>query len=193
MRKLLFSTLVIFFTFCSTSAQVPSTSPYNAVVPAVFNNAGATYDNALSYYRFEWSFGELTLTRALAPSDSSILVTHGVLQPCTDIIGSSPQALLFEKGDYKLFPNPTSGKFEVNFFIRESGQMALQLINSLGQLLEKRSFHYDGCCRIELFDLAPYPNGVYFIVADLKPDMPRSDGIEVIRHSGLRVIRLNEN
>ena len=125
------------------------------------------------------------LIKAFTPADSSILLTQRVLQPCTDKIGLSPYTVLFEAGDYKLFPNPTPGPFEVDFFVRTPGQMSLQLINVLGQILEKRSFHYDGCCRIELFDLTGYPAGVYFVVADLKPDTNRADGLEVIRHSGL--------
>jgi hypothetical protein len=91
-----------------------------------------------------------------------------------------------------LFPNPTAGEFEVNFFVKTPGQMSLQLINALGQILEKRSFHYDGCCRIEMFDLTGRPAGVYFVVADLKPDTLRADGLEVIRHSGLKVVKLDQ-
>jgi hypothetical protein len=177
----------------SSRAQVPSLNPVNGVLPAVMNTAGGTYDNALSYYRYEWSFGELVLVQAFAPADSSILVTQGVLQPCTDIIHNSPYTVLFEDGDYKLFPNPTSGKFEVDFFVKTPGFMSLQLVNTMGQVLETRSYHYDGCCRIELFDISRHPNGIYFVVADLKPDVNRpGDNLEVIRHSGLKVIKLNE-
>ena len=171
-------------------SQIPSASPYNGVVPSLFNTAGGSYDNPQSYYRFEWSFGELVLIHAFASADSSILITHGVLQPCTDVIGESPLTLLFENGDYKLFPNPTVGKFELDFFVREEGQMSLQLINSVGQVLEKRSFHYGGCCRIELFDLTRHPDGLYYVIADLKPNRLRSDGRQVIRHSGFKVIKL---
>ncbi|MEQ1676333.1 MAG: hypothetical protein ABL876_06525 [Chitinophagaceae bacterium] len=193
-RKITLSLLAIFLALTFTSrAQVPSLNPVNGVVPAVLNTAGGTYDNALSYYRFEWSFGELVLVQAFAPPDSSVLVTQGVLQPCTDVIHDSPYTLLFEDGDYKLFPNPTDGVFEVDFFIKTPGFMSLQLVNSMGQVLESRSYHYDGCCRIEMFDLTRYPNGLYFVVADLKPDNNRpGDNLEVIRHSGLKVVKLNE-
>jgi hypothetical protein len=190
-RKLFLSLLAIFLAISFCKAQVPSIVPWNGVVPAILNTAGGSYDNALSYHRYEWSFGELVLIQAFAPPDSSILVTQGVLQPCTDYIGKSPYTVFFESGDYKLFPNPTPGPFEVNFFVKTSGQMSLQLINALGQILEKRSFYYDGCCRIELFDLTHYPAGMYFVVADLRPDTPRADGLEVIRHSGLKVIKLD--
>lgn len=192
-RSITLSCLAVFLAISFCTAQVPSVTPWNGVVPAILNTAGGSYDNALSYYRYEWSFGEMVLIQAFAPPDSSILVTQGVLQPCTDVIGKSAYTVLFEKGDYKLFPNPTAGKFEVDFFVKTPGFMSLQLINSVGQILESRSYHYDGCCRIELFDLTRYPNGVYFVVADLKPDTRRPlDNIEVIRHSGLKVIKLNQ-
>lgn len=191
-KKLTLSLLAVFLAVSFCEAQVPSVTPWNGVVPAILNTAGGTYDNSLSYYRYEWSFGELVLIQSFAPPDSSILVTQGVLQPCTDKIGVSPYTVLFESGDYKLFPNPTSGRFEVDFFVKTPGQMSLQLINSLGQILEKRSYHYDGCCRIEMFDLTGRPGGVYFVVADLKPDNVRADGLEVIRHSGLKVVKLDQ-
>jgi hypothetical protein len=186
--------LTVFLAFLVPgTAQVPSLNPVNGVVPAILNAAGGSYDDPSSYHRYEWSFGEMLLVQAFAPPDSSILVTQGVLQPCTDVITGSPYTVLFEAGDYKLFPNPTSGKFELDFFIRTPGQMSLQLVNSLGQVLKSRSYHYDGCCRIELFDISHLPNGVYFVVADLKPDNNRpGDNLEVRRHSGFKVVKLNE-
>lgn len=192
-RKINFSCLILFLTVSFSQAQVPSVNPVNGIVPAILNTAGGSYDNSLSYYRYEWSFGELLLIQAFAPPDSSILVTQGVLQPCTDKIGFSPYTVLFEAGDYKLFPNPTSGKFEVDFFVTTPGQMSLQLINATGQVLMTRSYYYDGCCRIDLFDISKYPDGIYFVVADLKPDTNRpGDNLEIIRHSGLKVIKLSQ-
>lgn len=191
--KIKLTCMAVLLSVSFSQAQVPSLSPYNGVVPAVLNVDGGSYDNSLSYYRYEWSFGELLLVQAFATADSSILVTQGVLQPCTDKIGVSPYTVLFDVGDYKLFPNPTSGKFEVDFFVRTPGLMSLQLINAAGQILMTKSYHYDGCCRIDLFDISMYPDGVYFVVADLKPDsnLP-GDNLQVIRHSGLKVVKLNQ-
>ncbi|MBL0272213.1 MAG: T9SS type A sorting domain-containing protein [Chitinophagaceae bacterium] len=196
MRRItLFFMAVMLAISFSSRAQVPSTSPFNGVVPAIMNTAGGSFDTP-TYpafpLRIEWSFGEMVLIQAFAPPDSSVLVTQGVLQPCTDKIGPYPYTVLFEAGDYKLFPNPTSGKFEVDFFVKTPGTMSLQLINSTGQTLMTKSYHYDGCCRIELFDISRFPNGVYFVVADLKPDELRvGDNIQVTRHSGLKVIKID--
>ncbi len=191
MKKISLLVIVELATIFICKAQIPSLFPWNGVVPAIMNSAGGSYDNALSYYRYEWSTGELTLIQALAPADSSILVTHGVLQPCTEKVGTSPVVLIFEAGDYKIFPNPTTGPFELDFFINVTGQMSLQLINSAGQLLEKRSYFYDGCCRIELFDLSRYPNGVYFLIADLETAMNHSDGSQIRKHGGFKVVKLD--
>ncbi|MDF2385129.1 hypothetical protein JMG10_26905 [Nostoc ellipsosporum NOK] len=184
MRKLLLSFLATFLAMSLCYSQ--------SVSPATFNVAGGSYDNPSSYYRFEWSFGEMLAISTIKPADSAVIVTQGVLQPCTDKIGNSPMTLLFEKGDYRLFPNPTAGKFEVSFFVRETGRMSLQLVDATGRVLEQRSYQYNGCCRIELFDLTGRPNGLYYVIADLKPDRRRpGDNIEVIRHSGLKVLKMS--
>ncbi|PZR25011.1 MAG: hypothetical protein DI535_19820 [Citrobacter freundii] len=151
-----------------------------SVAPATINAAGGTYDNQGSYYRFEWSFGEMLVINSFAPPDSAVLVTHGVLQPCTD--GSSnPGSSSFEPADYRLFPNPTVGKFELDFFIRESGQMNLRLVDATGKTLEKRSYAYNGCCSIQIFDLSNHPPGLYYVIAELQNEKRRYSGFKVMR------------
>jgi hypothetical protein len=193
-KKITLSCLAVFLAIGFAKSQVPSLNPINGVVPAVLNSSGGhDYNLPLKKWMFEWSFGEMLLIQAFAPADSSVLVTQGVLQPCTDQLGYSPYTLIFDDGDYKIYPNPTPGPFTLDFFVRTPGQMSLQLINAVGQVLLTRSYHYDGCCRTELFDLSRYPNGIYYVVADLKPDTNRpGDNLQVIRHSGLKVIKLNE-
>lgn len=162
-----------------------------SVTPSILNSAGGSYDDQNSYFRFEWSFGELLMIQTFSTGDSSIHLTQGFLQPCTDKITGSPMILLFESNDYRLFPNPTTGKFELNFFVRTNGQMDLQVVDAIGRLVEKRSYQYNACCRIEHFDLSRFADGVYYVLAELKPDKPRSDGTEIIRRSGFKVVKLS--
>jgi hypothetical protein len=168
---------------CQVTAQ--------SIKPFVFNVAGGSYNDPSSYYRFEWSIGEMTLIESLAPSDSLILVTHGLLQPLTDIVGKSNLSLIFGSGEYRLFPNPTPGKFELDFFVRESGYMEMQLTDGNGKILEHREYEYKNCCRIEYFDLSRYPAGTYYVVARLSPDRKRSDNHSVIRRSAFRVVKID--
>jgi hypothetical protein len=186
MRRIRLLCLAVFLATCLPYAQS------QGVTPSVFNVAGGSYDNQSSYHRFEWSLGELVLINTFAPADSSVIVTQGVLQPCTDKIGHSPLTLFFDKGDYKLFPNPTVGPFELNFFVRETGRMNLQLVDATGRILQQRSYQYNGCCRIDLFDLTSFPNGVYMVTAELKPDHNRpGDNLEIVRRGAMRVVKIS--
>jgi hypothetical protein len=166
-----------------------------SAAPFVFNATGGSYDDPSSYYRFEWSIGELTLIDMFAPPDSALLVTQGVLQPCTEKIGLSYLSTLLGSGEYRLFPNPTAGKFELDFFIRETGIMEIQLTDSYGKVLERRKYEYPGCCRIEYFDISRYPAGTYYVITHLTPNPARnrSDGQQILRHSGIRVIKIKND
>lgn len=156
-----------------------------------FNSAGGSYFNAGGYHRFEWSLGEAAVITTMRPSDSSLLVTHGVLQPITEKARLSPYIVFFAKGEYFIFPNPTAGRFEVNFQVRQSGRMELQLTDLTGRVLKKRAFRYPGWGHIEHYDLSSYPNGTYFVIATLTPDTPRpGDHKTVVRHSGFKIIKL---
>lgn len=183
MRKLLFSSTILMLACMAASAQ--------SATPTVTNAGGGSYNDPNSYYRyFEWSIGELTLINTVATADSSTVVYQGVLQPCTDKPGLSVFDDGFSSGDFKLFPNPNTGQFEINFFIRESGMMTLELTDVLGKSLEKRSFRYYGCCRIEHYDISKLPAGVYFVVATLTPDPYTNFNLkQVTRSSGLRVVK----
>jgi hypothetical protein len=163
-----------------------------SVVPSITNAGGGSYTDPYSYLRyFDWSIGELTLIDTKASADSSIVVYQGVLQPETEKPGNSPLTANFDQDDFKIFPNPTVGRFEVNFFVRANGTMHLHLTNALGQTMERRSFRYYGCCRIEYYDISNLPAGVYFIVATLVPDPVTSgDSNSQLKHSGLRVVKL---
>lgn len=162
------------------------------MVPSITNAGGGSYTDPYSYLRyFDWSIGELTLIDTKASADSSIYVYQGVLQPCTEKPGNSPLTANFDNGDFKIFPNPTVGKFEVNFFVRANGTMHLHLTNAFGQIMERRSFRYYGCCHIEHYDISHLPSGVYFIIASLIPDpVNTGESQTTLKHSGLRVVKV---
>jgi hypothetical protein len=182
MRTFILSILAI-ISFVST-ARSQSTTPF------IFNGAGGSYDNASSYYRFEWSVGEMLLVNTMNTADSSCRLLNGVLQPGTEK-PNYPYTLYFEGSDYRLFPNPTPGTFELNFFVNYPGRMVLQLTDATGRILETRSYSYDGVRRIQLFDISKYPSGLYYVIATLTPNTNRPlDNISVIRRSGLKVIKM---
>jgi hypothetical protein len=182
MQKIIFSAIILI--------GIVSTSRSQVVNPFIFNSTGGTYDNPSSYYRFEWSIGEMTMISTITTTDSSCRLLHGILQPGTEK-PLYPPTLLFESGDYRLFPNPTTGPFELNFFVPHPGRMELQLTDATGRVLETRNYLYDGVRRIQLFDLTNYPNGLYYVIATLTPGksfMFNKD--QVVRHSGLKILKM---
>lgn len=182
MRNLIF---ILIFTAAGLAGRTQFVLPY------ITNSGGGSYNDPGSYKRyFDWSIGEVTLINTVAAADSTVVLYQGVLQPCTEKPGNSPLLSDFQPGDYKLFPNPTPGKFEIDFFVRGNGTMTLELTNVLGQTLEKRSFRYNGCCRIEQYDLSEMPTGIYFVVATLVPIPVNSiNEVPIIRRSGLKVVK----
>ena len=87
-----------------------------SITPFALNAAGGTYNNPGMYTQFEWSFGELTLTDTYTASGGNIILTNGLLQPCTEQSTRSPEILLFGTNEYKIFPNVTRGPFELTSF-----------------------------------------------------------------------------
>ena len=184
MRKLPFSFTLLFLVAIAARSQ--------SVTPSITNASGGSYQNPSSYFRyFDWSVGELVLISTVAPSDSSIVLYQGVLQPCTEKPGFSPVNGDFQLEDVKVMPNPTTGKFEVNFFVRENGMLNLELVDMQGKVLEKRGFRYNGNFRTEQYDISQLPAGIYLLVATLMPDQDNNLNMrQVMRHSSIKIIKL---
>jgi hypothetical protein len=184
MKKLLLSSIILLFAGLTGNAQ--------AVTPVIANAGGSSYQNPSSYFRyFDWSIGELSLISTVAPADSSVVLYQGVLQPCTEKPGFSPLNANFNPEDVVIMPNPTTGKFEVNFFVRENGIMTLELMDATGRLIEKRSFRYNGNFRTEQYDITHLPAAVYLIGVTLTPDVfPVFNINQLVRHSSLKLVKL---
>ena len=185
MRKL----ILLWITLMSLSSAFSQ-----IVTPFTINIAGGSYQDPVSYKRyFDWSAGELALVSTVSANDSSVLVYQGVLQPGTEKPGFTPFSADFTSEDVKIFPNPTVGRFEINFFLNERGILDLELTDATGRLIERRSRPYGGCCRIEQYDISRLPAGIYFIVATLRPDPASSFNTRTLpRRSGLRVVKMNQ-
>jgi hypothetical protein len=183
MRKyLLFFSMGFFLLFLAGfKAQAQSNSP------DVVNVAGGT--NKIGYYDFDWNIGELCLVETV--SGGNTILTQGFLQPCTQKVTVPPLLLLFTNNEYRLFPNPNSGQFELDFMLCASGVMRLQLLDEAGRMISNREFRYEGCGHIERYDVRNLPAGVYTIHATLTPDLEISPGIRPIRNSGFRFVKSN--
>ena len=188
MRTLFFTTLAIGLLSLAGNSQSLSTS----VTPSITNAGGGSWSNSYSYIRyFDWSIGELTLVNTVSSQDGSVTVYQGVLQPCTEKPGFTEVGEDFTPEEVKLMPNPTTGQFELNFFVRENGIMTLELVDIMGKVMQRRSFRYNGNFRTEQYDITHLPSGLYMLVATLTPDPTTNLNYrQKTRHSGIKVIKL---
>ncbi len=177
---LLLFTVVLF----SLSSQSQSIAPFT------LNSTGGAYDNPTSYYRYEWSVAEMTSVATFSAAD--VVLTTGVLQPFTELVGMSPHIILFTNNEYRVFPSPTTGKFELDFFLRLSGNMVMQVLDESGRILESRSLRYEGNGSINYFDISRFPNGNYILAATFTPDNKRGggDNFVTIRRSGFKIVKV---
>jgi Secretion system C-terminal sorting domain len=184
MRKylLLFSMLFVLLVLDGQKATAQSNSP------DVVNIAGGSVK--IGYYDFDWNVGELCLVETFTGGTTTL--TQGFLQPCTQKVTIQPLLLLFTTNEYRVFPNPTSGQFELDFMLCTTGVMKLQLLDEAGKMISNKEFRYEGCGHIEKFDLRNLPAGVYTIHATLTPDQEIAPGIRPIRNSGFRVVKMNK-
>jgi len=158
--------LIPFFIFLSFSSSSQS------IYPSTLNATGGSYDNTSSYYHYAWSFGEMCLIETYV--QPNVILTNGVLQPGTDRIVISGYTDIFGPDEYKIFPNPTTGKFEFDFNLDQRGPMTFTLIDATGKVLETQTFVYNagGLSKIVRFDISRYPNGNYTLIASLQPNAP---------------------
>lgn len=188
MSKNLYSLVFALFTTCLFAGNVSAQS----VEPATLNiTGGYTKPGAApgtGYYQYEWSVGELTMIETF--TTPNFILTQGVLQPCCDKVTKDPLTVMFLKGEYVLFPNPTAGLFELDLLLNVRGQLNMQLVDNLGRLIERREFHYDGCGRIERFDISRLPDGVYTLHTTLRADEKRENGTIITRNSGFRIVKI---
>lgn len=137
------------------------------VTPATLNVTGGSGNTTNNRYHFEWSFGEATAIETMSSSNIKITyITNGILQPLSAIPILDD---CWGPKEIKIYPNPTTGLIEIDFFSLLSGKVTLNLFDESGRLLEISEFEYNGLSFIKKMDLSRYPSSIYFLKIMLQP------------------------
>lgn len=152
-----------------------------SVAPFITNTTGGT--NFLTFYRFEWSFGEAAAIETF--SNGGLTVTSGVLQPGTHNPASISTSSGWDADEIKILPNPVQNQLEIDFFSKQQGKITMNLHDESGKLISVRQFDYYGNGRIERWNFANYPAGSYFLNIQLVPT-----GTSVGKKGAFTVIKL---
>jgi hypothetical protein len=164
MKRIVLSSLAVFlaisFSFCQTS-----------IIPSVINSTGGPFNDPNSYYRIDWSVGEMTLVNILQSGDGLFVTTNGVLQSFTNVVSNVNNTSSFGPGEVKVFPNPTSKYIDIGFYPQQQGRVWFRLYDALGRKVYDKNFLIYGLDRIERIDVNKFPAGVYMLHVQLDPIM----------------------
>jgi hypothetical protein len=151
--------VIMFFSLFNCSAQ--------SIAPSVINAGGGSFQSG--YYQFEWSIGELALVGEMKSSNNSLVITNGFIQPYIQYPATNNTNNIFGRDEIKVFPNPDSSYFEINFFTKQMGRITLSFYDGSGRKILSVADSYYGVGLIKRIPVSQLPNEVYMLHVDLDP------------------------
>src|SRR5689334_10068086 len=97
------------------------------VAPQTVNATGGS--NRKGNLRLEYSVGEMALVNTLSSPETGHILTNGILQPLAPVInsGNKIRAVVFDKNEIRILPNPTRHFLAVSMNIQYEGTATLRL------------------------------------------------------------------
>jgi hypothetical protein len=136
-----------------------------SITPQTINISGGAINTG--YYQLEWSVGEMAAIETL--QQPGIIITNGVLQPMTDKPFGQNTASNWSNDEIKIFPVPTKGQFEVDILSKQQGQLLVQLVDGLGQIINSQELAYYGFGKIIRYDISRNAATNYYLRITLSP------------------------
>jgi pectate lyase len=72
------------------------------------------------------------------------------------------------KPELSVYPNPTTGMVTLNINPSNETVLNMDLVNSMGQVLNQKVFNNQGVVFTRSIDLSDLPNGIYYLVLKTK-------------------------
>jgi len=102
-------------------------------------------------------------------------ITGNVVTPMSNIfvanannLGLSPANAELPSSEIKIYPNPTSGLFSLQFGNLESGKATVKIVALNGQIIKQRNVELTGKSQSVMFDISAEAAGVYLIKVTTK-------------------------
>lgn len=141
---------------------------------AVINTTGGAHNDQNIVY--EWSIGELALINEMQSPENSVIVTNGFLQTYSINLQPSDEKdsvwrwLPFNSGRINIFPNPTKGRFQLNFSFNETGKLKVMIVDGFGCIVYKKEMRKSQAYLSDHVNIEGLANGTYFVVVELLSD-----------------------
>ena len=153
MKKLF--TLILAMAFSSMIAIAQSLSP------SVISSAGDFFTSTNASLSF--TVAEMTMVETFASTNN--FLTQGFQQP-EDYYVHVPEHLVSE-GNVLIYPNPTNGKFTLNFFTNSNAESTIKFYNLLGQEVYACPVSQKKGQNTLSFDFSNFSQGMYMMQLNL--------------------------
>ncbi len=165
MNKRKYVLLVFLFQISCLIAKTQSIEPF------ILNSNGGNYVNrgstVLSNFSLVWSVGEISMIETFPSSNGLFILTHGVLQPFTEMDLQTIPISGWTKDEVKIYPVPVNTLLQFDLFSKDTGRVVIQLYDLLGNTLGLRDFDYNTLPLNQKIDFSKYPSGTYLLKLSL--------------------------
>lgn len=119
--------------------------------------------------RLEWNVGEMSLVNTLTASNSSNIITNGLLQSKLESQKSLYASPAFSDDEVSILPNPTYGQLRVKINVRQQGRIMIRVYDQLSKLKYVKRFYTNGNAQTEQINMSGYIRGSYMMHIELAP------------------------
>ncbi len=148
-----------------------SAAPFTKLFPGLSTTLTATV-NPAGTYTYTWLKNGAAVTGATTPTlavtldklgDYSVMVTNNSTPPCSN---TSAVVAISDSATNKLFvyPNPTTGQFQVNFYTTTTGQHRLSVYDAKGAIAFSKPYAIAAPYQRLDVDIRQHGSGVYVVV-----------------------------
>ena len=148
-KSLLFIFLFSFVSFYYSKSQT--------LTPTVISSSGGFYSSANASLSF--TVAEMTMVETFTATNN--ILTQGFQQPedFTDGILEAHEL----SGDFIVYPNPTSGKFTMNFLSDKNSEATITIYNLVGQVILTKTISQTTGNNTLNFDISNNSQGIYML------------------------------
>jgi Secretion system C-terminal sorting domain len=99
----------------------------------------------------------------LLESQSSQPNLHYITDRITISVNAMNTEQIVDNQQVKIFPNPTDGRFTLEFSGENEPQLQVQILNVMGQVMIRQSLDFSSGSVSHLFNVSQLPKGTYFL------------------------------
>jgi hypothetical protein len=144
-------------TFLFAIGILPIIVSSQTLSPTVVSSSGGFTSNSSGM--LSYTVAEMTMVQTF--SSASNYLTQGFQQPEDLTTGINEPVV--ETGGLIIFPNPSNGRFTLNYYNFDNSQTQINLYDVLGQIVLSRDVSQTVGLNSQKFDISTYGQGMYFL------------------------------